>query len=83
MTIKRCPNCGSDRITKALRNWSGEFRGKTYLVEGLEFYECPVCGERVFDREAMRKIEAHSPAFLRSREIKKTDRLPKRHSLAR
>jgi YgiT-type zinc finger domain-containing protein len=72
MNINRCPTCGSDRIGKAHRNWTGEFRGKTYQVEGLEFYECPVCGERVFDREAMRKIEAQSPAFSGSRKIKKT-----------
>lgn len=54
------------------RNWTGEFRGRTYLVEGLEFYECPVCSERVFDREALRRIEAQSPAFSGSRKIKKT-----------
>ena len=29
----------------------------------LEFHECPACGEKVFDREAMRKIQTHSPAF--------------------
>jgi len=72
LSINRCPTCGSDRIRKAPRNWTGEFRGKTYQVEGLEFYECPVCGETVFDREAMRKIEAQSPAFSASRKIKKT-----------
>jgi YgiT-type zinc finger domain-containing protein len=72
MTINRCPTCGSDRIKKARRNWTGEFRGKTYQVEGLEFYECPVCGERLFDRAAMRKIEAQSPAFSGSRNITKT-----------
>jgi hypothetical protein len=34
-----------------------------YTVENLEFYECPDCKERVYDREAMRAIEANSPAF--------------------
>jgi predicted RNA-binding Zn-ribbon protein involved in translation (DUF1610 family) len=33
------------------------------VVRDLEYYECPVCGEQVFDREEMRKIEARSPAF--------------------
>jgi YgiT-type zinc finger domain-containing protein len=64
MRITRCPTCGSDRIKKVRRNWNGEFRGKTYQVEGLEFHACPNCGEHVFDREAMRMIEARSPAFL-------------------
>src|SRR5271157_5475619 len=40
MTINRCPTCGSGRIREALRNSTGEFRGKTYQAEGLEFYEC-------------------------------------------
>jgi len=43
----------------------GEFRGQPYTVPDLEFYECPDCGERIYDREAMRKIEAYSPAFVR------------------
>jgi YgiT-type zinc finger domain-containing protein len=72
MIINRCPTCGSDLIVKTRRNWTGEFRGQTYEVADLEFYECPVCGERVFDREAMRTIEAQSPAFSGSRKIKKT-----------
>ena len=29
----------------------------------LIFHECPICGERVFDRAAMRRIEAASPVF--------------------
>lgn len=72
MTINQCPTCGSDRIRKVHRKWTGVFQGQTYNVEGLEFYECPVCGERVFGREAIRKIEAQSAAFSGSREIKKT-----------
>jgi len=55
--------CGSSRIKKARRNWTGSFKGRKYAVPDLEFCECPRCGERVYDREAMRKIEAHSPAF--------------------
>jgi hypothetical protein len=54
------------------RNWSGDYRGKTYLVPDLEFYECPACGERVFDREAMHKIERQSPAFSRAQGVKRT-----------
>jgi YgiT-type zinc finger domain-containing protein len=42
------------------------FRGRRYEVPDLEFYECPDCGERLFDRAASRMIEQHSPAFARN-----------------
>jgi YgiT-type zinc finger domain-containing protein len=61
--ITICPTCGSSKIKRVQRNWTGEVQGQTYTVPDLEFYECPNCGEKVYDREAMRKIEAHSPAF--------------------
>ena len=61
--IPVCPSCGSERIKRVRRNWSGEYGGQTYTVPSLEFHECPDCGERVYDRYAMRRIEAHSPAF--------------------
>ena len=44
----------------------GRYRGQTYTVESLEFYECPDCKEHVYDPEAMRAIEANSPAFAKS-----------------
>jgi YgiT-type zinc finger domain-containing protein len=61
--ITICPTCGSDKIKKVRRNWTGKHQGKVYTVPSLEFYECPVCGERVYDRMAMKKIESRSPAF--------------------
>ena len=67
MEIKICPSCGSRRIAKLCRDWDGDFEGKRYVVRDLEYYECPACGEQVFDREAMRKIEARSPAFAQAR----------------
>jgi len=72
MRIDLCPTCGSDRIKRVRRDWTGEFQGKTYNIKDLEFYECPACGERVFDRQAMRLIEAHSPAFSRTARVKRT-----------
>ncbi len=63
LNITICPSCGSGNIRKVRRTWRGEFQGQRYSVPSLEFYECPDCGEKVYDREAMRKIEAHSPAF--------------------
>jgi len=44
-------------------------------VPNLEFYECAKCGERVYDREAMRKIEAYSPAFVQHQVLAEVDEL--------
>jgi len=64
--ITKCPSCGSEEIKKVRRNWTGECHGCTYSVENLEFYECPECHERIYDPEAMRAIEANSPAFAKA-----------------
>ena len=66
LRITVCPSCGSNKIKKVRRNWSGKYQGRSYTVRSLEFYECPVCAERVYDRQAMRKIEDHSPAFAKT-----------------
>jgi YgiT-type zinc finger domain-containing protein len=66
LKIKRCPTCGSGQIKKVKKDWKGEYQGKKYSVPSLTFYECPVCGERVYDRDAMRRIEERSPALGRS-----------------
>ena len=62
-TIFVCPSCGGNTIKKIRRNWTGKVNGETYLVPNLEYYLCPQCDEKVSGRRAMRKIEAHSPAF--------------------
>jgi predicted RNA-binding Zn-ribbon protein involved in translation (DUF1610 family) len=67
LNITVCPSCGSTKIKKVCRDWSGGFEGQPYTVPSLEFYECPVCGERVYDREAMRRIQDCSPAFAKER----------------
>lgn len=67
LQITICPTCGSDKVKKVRRNWSSEHQGRTYTVPLLEFYECPNCGEKIYDRQAMRKIETYSPAFTRTR----------------
>lgn len=61
-----CPSCGSEEIKRVCRDWSGEFEGQSYTVPSLDFYECPACGEKVYDRDAIRKIQEHSPAFTRT-----------------
>ncbi len=63
LLIKTCPTCGSDKIKRVVRDVTRNYKGKTYFVPALEFYECPNCGEKVYDRDAMLKIEANSPAY--------------------
>ena len=69
--ITICPTCGSDKIKKLRRNWTRKVQGEAYTVPNLEYYECPDCGEKIYDREAMRKIEAHSLAFSKKQVRKK------------
>ncbi|NOT62108.1 MAG: YgiT-type zinc finger protein [Acidobacteria bacterium] len=63
LQITICPTCLSDKIEKVCRNWTDEVAGTTYTVPNLEYYECPICGEKIYDRAAMQKFEAHSPVF--------------------
>ncbi len=60
-----CPSCSSKEIRRVRRDWTGQFKGQTYVVPQLQFYECTACGEKIYDRAAMRQIEAHSPAFVK------------------
>jgi YgiT-type zinc finger domain-containing protein len=62
LQITECPTCGSDKIKKVRKTLHRETRGIPYVVPNLAFWECPDCGERLFDHEAMQKIEAHRPA---------------------
>ena len=59
--LTKCPTCGSGNIKSVRRTWSGVFRGHAYKVPNVRFYECPHCGEKVFDPEAVRKIQGHRP----------------------
>ena len=67
LQISSCPTCGSNKIHRMVRDVSRTYKGQTYSVPSLEFYSCPDCGEKVYDREAMLKIEAHSPAYSKTR----------------
>ena len=69
LQITVCPNCGSDKIRKVKRDWIDQIQEQAYIVPNLEFYECPTCGEKLYDREAMRTIEAYSPLF-RKKQVK-------------
>ncbi|MEP7337348.1 MAG: type II toxin-antitoxin system MqsA family antitoxin [Acidobacteriota bacterium] len=67
LKITKCPTCGSGKIAKVCRDLIETVDGQTYTVPALEFYECPNCGEELYDREAMRKIEAHSPSYAKKK----------------
>ena len=67
LKITECPTCGSGKIKKVRKNLRRETRGIPYVVPRLAFWECPECGERLFDHAAMQKIEAHRPAPSRAR----------------
>lgn len=71
ITISSRPSCGSAKIRKVKRDWTDSFQGESYLVPALEFHECPDCGERLYGPEAMRKIEAYSPAYAKLRKRRK------------
>lgn len=70
--ITVCPSCGSSKIKTVRRDWTASFKGKQYTVPNLRYCECPECGETVYDREAMREIEAHSPGYERLRPTRKS-----------
>jgi len=71
LQIKSCPTCGSKKIKLVCKEITNTFKGQTYTVPAVEYYECPSCGEHVYDREAMRKIESYSPAFAHKRAASK------------
>ncbi len=47
LKIKTCPSCGWNEIKKVRRNWIGTYKGKSYTVPNLQYYECAECGERI------------------------------------
>lgn len=66
LLVTVCPTCGSPAIRQVRGSWKGTWKGQSYTVKGLEYYACPVCQEKVYPPEAMRQIQAASPAYLKS-----------------
>jgi len=62
LKITVCPVCGG-KVRQVKEDWAGEFRGQEYRVPDLEYYICEDCSERIYPHEAIKKIEAYSPAF--------------------
>jgi YgiT-type zinc finger domain-containing protein len=71
LKITICPSCGGKNIKKVRKMVTGSRGGKHYSAPNIEFYECPDCGERVYDSVAMRRIEEHSTVPMRQRPARK------------
>ena len=63
LQIRICPTCGSDKIRRVVRDIARKYEEQTYTVPKVGFYDCPHCGEKVYDHEAMLKIKEYSPAY--------------------
>ena len=53
----------SKKIKQVRRNLISKVMNHSYTVPNLDLYECLSCKEKIYDRRAMKKIEAYSPAF--------------------
>jgi YgiT-type zinc finger domain-containing protein len=62
--IRTCPTCGSKRIRLVRRNMTRTFLGETYRVPSVPIHECPDCGEKLYGREAMHKLESYRKRHL-------------------
>ena len=70
--VNACPSCGSTTIRAVKGDWSGSYRGKRYVVKDLRYFQCPRCGEKVYDPSAMRRIQAVSPGFSKRQRARKS-----------
>jgi len=67
LNLTVCPNCGNKNLNKVRKTVTATRQGKRHSVPAVEFYECPDCGERIYDPAAMRQIEEHSNVRTRNR----------------
>jgi YgiT-type zinc finger domain-containing protein len=72
LEINVCPSCGGKKIKKVRQSLTGVYRGCNYAVPALDVFACSDCGEKIYDRQAMQEIEAHSPAFSRGKRHRKS-----------
>jgi YgiT-type zinc finger domain-containing protein len=66
--LSTCPLCASDRIKRVRSDYVLKMGAKTIRIPRLERHECPNCGEKFFDYDATKRIEAARD----SRKIKKS-----------
>ena len=60
LKLSVCPNCGNKNLKNVRKAVTGTRQGKRYSAPAVEFYECPDCGERIYDSAAIKQIEQHS-----------------------
>ena len=70
--ISACPACGSAAIRAVQKDWSERYAGKRYVVRNLRYFHCTQCGEKLYDRDAMRRIQVASPAFAKPQRARKS-----------
>ena len=71
LKLSVCPNCGKKNLKKVRKTVSGTRQGKPYSAPAVEFYECPGCGEQIYDPAAIQRIEQHSHVRARQSPAKK------------
>jgi YgiT-type zinc finger domain-containing protein len=54
--LKTCPICSGKRIHKVRRTFSQVIAGRKIRIPNVECYECPDCGEHIYDPAAADKV---------------------------
>ena len=57
--IVQCPSCGNRGLKNVCRSVRRVIDGREVVVPKVRFQECPDCGEKIYDAEAMRQLESH------------------------
>ena len=71
LKLNVCPNCGNKNLKNVRQTVTGTRQGKRYSAPSVEFYECPDCGERIYDPVAVQQIEQHSHVAVKRRPARK------------
>jgi YgiT-type zinc finger domain-containing protein len=56
--LKTCPICSGKRIRKVQRSLPGLVADRKVRASKVDCYECPDCGEHIYDPEAADKVLA-------------------------
>jgi YgiT-type zinc finger domain-containing protein len=59
MKLTTGPSCGRQGLERVVEQVAFGLGTKKKLVEDVPHYRCRFCGERVFDRESDRVLDAH------------------------
>jgi YgiT-type zinc finger domain-containing protein len=58
--LKTCPICFGRHIRRVRRVFAQAIDGREIRIPNVECYECPDCGERIYDPNAADKVLAAS-----------------------